>query len=108
MPHTEVTPRGVSRRTRAASVLLGITRLGHARWFCGNLYEAIVRVPDLQAHQADKQAMSPEGPGSPVRDYAVAAPAVFPALFAALPVGIIAEAARGCSQPLRVRVSMLR
>lgn len=79
------------RRSRIASVLLELTQLGHLQWFCGNLYETIVKVPDLQARHRERrggqEGMSPLRQGSPVRYYAVAAPAVLPALFAAASVG---------------------
>lgn len=72
-------------RHRVAGRLLGLAQLGHANWFFGNLYEAIVQVPDLLAsyRRSTDQAMSPVGPGSPVRYYAATVPATFPALIAA-------------------------
>lgn len=60
-------------RHRVAVGLLALAQVGHAQWFLGNLYEAIVKVPDLLArHDAGsnrdgKGALSPFGPGSPVR-----------------------------------------
>lgn len=67
---------------RAAYRLLGVARTGQAAWFFGNLYEAVVPVPD--------HLPSPGGvlaPGSPVRYYAAAAPAAVPTLLAAVALG---------------------
>jgi hypothetical protein len=77
------------RRHRIAARVLGLAQLAHAHWFFGNLYEAVVKIPDLLASQArsSEQAMSPSGPGSPVRYYAAAAPATLPALVVAAVVG---------------------
>lgn len=67
-----------------AARALGLARWGHAQWFFGNLYEAIVRVPDhLATHTGPT---SPAGRGSPVRYYALATPATLPALA----VGVVA------------------
>ena len=69
---------------------LDVSRLGHAQWFFGNLYEAVVRVPDLMASPSpspEGAARSPAGPGSPVRYYAAATPATLPALLAAAVAG---------------------
>ena len=67
------------RRTRVGRAL-GLAELAHAQWFFGNLYEAIVRVPDLLAQRP--APMSPLGSGSPVRYYAAALPASFPVVIA--------------------------
>lgn len=77
------------RRYRVATILLGLAKLGHALWFFGNLYELVVKLPDLLAshRRSTKQAISPFGPGSPVRFYAAAVPATFPALLAAVVAG---------------------
>jgi hypothetical protein len=65
-----------------ATRLLGVARVGQAAWFFGNLYEAVVRVPDH---------LTPSGgvlaPGSPVRYYALAGPAAVPTLLAAAATG---------------------
>lgn len=80
-----------SPRHRATARLLGLTQLGHAHWFFGNLYEAIVGVPDLLAtnrsrRRSDRSA-SPLAPGSPVRYYVAAAPVTFPAACIAAALG---------------------
>lgn len=86
------------RRLRAAADLLAVAQLGHAHWFFGNLYEAVVKVPELQArqrsHRGDEPALSPFGRGSPVRYYALTAPAWIPAVLAAVPVGWTARESR--------------
>ena len=61
--------------------VLGVAEFAHAQWFFGNLYEAVVRVPDLLAEQP--VTTSPFGHGSPVRYYAAAVPGTFPAVLAA-------------------------
>lgn len=82
---------GAPPRRRIAAALLGLTQLGHAHWFFGNLYEAVVKVPDrLASHDSPRgseRAMSPLGPRSPVRYYAAAAPATSPAVIAAAVLG---------------------
>ena len=76
-------PRG----NRVAVRVLQLAQLGHAQWLFGNLYEAVVKVPDLLATRARGRvpAMSPTDPGSPMRYYA--APATAPAVVAAAVVG---------------------
>lgn len=76
-------------RRHVAVTLLDVARLGHAHWFFGNLYEAVVRVPHrLACEQPDRNgSASPLGPGSPVRYYVPAIPATFPAAVAALVSG---------------------
>lgn len=76
-----------SGRLRAAASLLAVTQFGHAHWFFGNLYEAVVNVPELLARQRSGSAASPFGRGSPTRYYALTAPAGIPALLAAVPAG---------------------
>jgi len=68
------------RQTRVGRAL-GLAELGHAQWFFGNLYEAVVRVPDLLAEH--RAPMSPLAPGSPVRYYTTAMPASLPVVLAA-------------------------
>ncbi|MET9019556.1 anthrone oxygenase family protein [Actinopolymorpha sp. NPDC004070] len=73
------------RRRRLTGRLLTLAQLGHAHWFFGNLYEAVVRVPDRLAAGAEcERAHSPLGPGSPLRYYVPAVPATFPASLAAV------------------------
>ena len=78
-----------SRGRRVVARALGLAELGHAQWFFGNCYEAIVRVPDLLAEhaRASEQAMSPIGSGSPVRYYIAAAPGTLPAIVVATIAG---------------------
>jgi hypothetical protein len=75
--------------TRTAARLLGVAEAGQAGLFFGNLYEAVVRVPDRLP-----PAGTPLGPGSPVRYYAAVAPAAVPTLLAAVALGWPAKDAR--------------
>lgn len=80
-------PARVSRH-RVAAGLLGLTQVAHAQWLFGNLYEAVVKVPDLLAQRGEsargcERALSPFATGSPVRYYAAAVPATSPAVLAA-------------------------
>src|ERR671937_2872016 len=76
-------------RRRVAAAFLGIAGWGHAHWFFGNLYEAVVRVPHRLASErsAGGTATSPFGAGSPVLYYVPAMPATSPAALAALMFG---------------------
>ena len=67
-----------ARRTAA---LLDLAQLGYAQWFFGNIYEAVVKVPDRLAaelpdspQRADGHGRPILGPGSPVRYYVPAPP----------------------------------
>ncbi|MFD2077762.1 protein of unknown function [Actinopolymorpha cephalotaxi] len=76
------------RRRRFTGRLLTLAQVGHAHWLFGNLYEAVVRVPDRLAGAVDgARVSSPLGPGSPLRYYVPAVPATFPAALAALWAG---------------------
>ncbi|GAA4934966.1 hypothetical protein GCM10023224_14530 [Streptomonospora halophila] len=89
--------QSVPPRHRAAAGLLRLARAGHAQWLFGNLYEAVVKVPDLLAERAGEPAegagcggggaLTPLGPGSPVRYYAAAMPATTPAVLVAAAMG---------------------
>ncbi|MEU6149922.1 DUF1772 domain-containing protein [Actinosynnema sp. NPDC047251] len=74
---------GTARRIAARA--LGLAEFGHAHWFFGNLYEAVVRVPDRLADR--EGGASPVGVGSPVRYYLVGAPLTLPAALAAAVAG---------------------
>jgi hypothetical protein len=91
MPAIGVHAANRGRRRRAAAHLLGLVQFGHAAWLFGNLYEAIVKVPDRLAApdpgHSGAQRVSPLGPGSPVRYYAAAATAAFPPQLAAVLLG---------------------
>lgn len=78
--------KGSLGRARVVATLLNVSKFGHAHWFFGNLYEAVVRVPHRLAseQQGRSGGASPLGRGSPVRYYAPGAPAIFPAAAAAL------------------------
>lgn len=84
-----------SRRQRTAAALLTLAQVGQAQWFFGNLYEAVVKVPDRLAGQRDLAV--PAGQpvtvraimraGSPVRYYLPAGPTAAGAAMAALVAG---------------------
>jgi hypothetical protein len=61
-----------------------VARFGQAYWFFGNLYEAIVDVPQLLADAHDERPPRVLGPGSPVRYYAPVAPLTLAATAATL------------------------
>lgn len=76
MTSTQTVPR--ARRTAA---LLDLAQLAYAQWFFGNVYEAVVKIPDrLSAELPDSapgthgRSRSILGPGSPVRYYLPAPP----------------------------------
>lgn len=70
-----------SARSRIVAISLTVTQFGLAQWFFGNLYEAVVKVPDLQS--AGDRAITPLGAGSPVRYYIASIATAFPPLLAA-------------------------
>jgi hypothetical protein len=72
-----------------ADRLLGIAEFSHAHWFFGNLYEAIVKIPDRVAGTEASNGLprSPFGAGSPGRYYAPIAPLIAPAALGALVAG---------------------
>jgi hypothetical protein len=69
--------------------MVGLAQLAHVHWFFGNLYEAVVKVPDLLAsrRRVNEQPTPPLKPGSPVLYYAAAAPATLPPLLVASVTG---------------------
>ena len=81
--------RGRTRR-RALVVLLALAVLGHAHWFFGNLYEAVVLIPQFAASPQQRLPISAGGafvPGSPALYYVPMIPLTVPAALAALAVG---------------------
>jgi Domain of unknown function (DUF1772) len=77
------------RRDVLADRLLDIAEFSHAHWFFGNLYEALVKIPDRVAASEGSPELprSPFGAGSPGRYYAPIAPINAPAAIAALAAG---------------------
>jgi hypothetical protein len=61
-----------------------VARLGQAYWLFGNLYEAVVDVPQLLADAHSQRPPRLLGPGSPVRYYAPIAPLTLAATAATL------------------------
>jgi hypothetical protein len=85
-------PRSLPPRRRVTGTLLTIAQLGYAHWFFGNLYEAIVKVPDRLVSDQEPGAAGTHvtallGPGSPLRYYLPGAPVTFAATLAALATG---------------------
>ncbi|QRP48427.1 DUF1772 domain-containing protein [Amycolatopsis sp. FDAARGOS 1241] len=56
-----------TRRSRRGPDWTGLARAGQTAWLCGNLYEAVVDVPGLQA--VARRGSGVLGHGSPVRYY---------------------------------------
>jgi hypothetical protein len=75
-PMTSTT--SATRQARCTATLLELAQLAHAQWFFGNVYEAVVRVPERLADSVrdgiDQRPTSLLGAGSPVRYYVPAAP----------------------------------
>jgi len=72
-----MTSINAARRTQRTAALLDLAQLGYAQWLFGNVYEAVVRVPDLlsaELSDTDGRGGSILGPGSPVRYYLLAPP----------------------------------
>jgi len=74
----------VPTRASWTSVCAGAARLGLASWFFGNLYEAVVDMPQLLADARQQRAPRLLGPGSPLRYYAPTAPLTLAATTATL------------------------
>lgn len=104
--------QSAARRLVLTARLLDIAQLGHAQWLFGNIYEAVVKIPERLSLEANDEAdarinagpKSVVGPGSPVRYYAPVAPVTLASTAAAVVAGWGAEGARrwltiaaGCS-----------
>jgi hypothetical protein len=81
-----------SGQAKRVARLLSVAEIGYAHWFFGNLYEAVVKVPDLLAKDygpdgADRGLRSLFSKGSPVRYYIPGVPVVIGATTAALITG---------------------
>jgi hypothetical protein len=89
---TQLNPRLQSAQQKRVATLLTIAQLGYAHWFFGNLYEAVVRVPDRLAKDyapgvADRRLAFVRSAGSPVRYYRPGVPVVLGATPSALVAG---------------------
>lgn len=76
-------------RQRVLVVVLALAVLGHAHWFFGNLYEAVVLIPQFAASPEQRLPISAGGilvPGSPALYYTPLIPLTVPAALAALAV----------------------
>jgi hypothetical protein len=71
-------PKSATHQARCTATLLELAQLAHAQWFFGNVYEAVVRVPERLADSVrdgiDQRPATLLGAGSPVRYYVPAAP----------------------------------
>ena len=77
-------------RRRVLVALLAFAVLGHAHWFFGNLYEAVVLIPQFAAAPEQRLPISAGGvlvPGSPALYYVPRLPLTVPAALAALALG---------------------
>jgi hypothetical protein len=81
------------------SALLTIAQLGHAHWFFGNLYEAVVKVPDRLAEDPNLEIRSDRitprsllRRGSPVLYFLPGAPVAIGAPLATLAAGWTSQA----------------
>src|SRR5436305_7405071 len=83
---------GRSAQPKRVATLLTIAQFGYAHWFFGNLYEAVVRVPDQLAKDyepggEDRRLASVLSAGSPVWYYLPGVPLVIGATLSALAAG---------------------
>ncbi len=85
-------PRLPSAQQKLVVTLLALCQLGYAHWFFGNLYEAVVRIPDRLAKDyepgvEDRRLPSVLSLGSPLRYYLPGIPVVIGATLSALVAG---------------------
>jgi hypothetical protein len=79
-----------SKQQKRVATLLAIAQVGYAHWFFGNLYEAMVRIPerianDFEPGKDDRRLATVFSSGSPVRYYLPGVPVVISVtLFAVL------------------------
>ena len=93
--------QSVAGRLALTTRLLDIAQLGYAQWLFGNIYEAVVKIPERLSREAispdvrfDAGPASVLGPGSPVRYYAPVAPVTLASTVASVAAGWGAEGAR--------------
>ena len=98
---TMAATQSTARRLVLAARLLDIAQLGHAEWLFGNIYEAVVKIPERLTRAGPTSVL---GPGSPVRYYAPVLPITMASTAAAVAAGWDAKGARrwliaaaGCS-----------
>jgi Domain of unknown function (DUF1772) len=88
--------KAAADRTRLTAALLDLAQFAHAQWFFGNVYEAVVKIPErLAAEAADsapdgigQRPRSVLGAGSPARYYLPAAPVAVAAILGAVITGL--------------------
>lgn len=93
-PNLRLLRRPIMRRSRSVQqnrvpALLALVQLGYAHWFFGNLYEGVVKVPELLSkvnalEGDDRPPMSVLSSGSPVRYYLPGIPVVIGATLLAV------------------------
>ena len=79
-------------RLHLTARLLDIAKLGYAQWLFGNIYEAVVKIPDRLASDPNRTTVL--GPGSPLRYYAPVLPVTVATNAAALITGWRIKGAR--------------
>jgi hypothetical protein len=73
-----------SRASQSRKPWATVAQLGHVHWFAGNLYEAMVDMPQLLVDAQSNREPGLLAVGSPVRYYAIAAPVTLAATVATL------------------------
>jgi hypothetical protein len=76
--------RSSSRGTQPRALWAAVAGLGQLHWFFGNVYEAVVDMPQLLVDAQPNRAPRLLGVGSPLRYYLPAAPVTFVATVVAL------------------------
>lgn len=74
-------------RSSLAGALLTVARVGQAQAFFGNVYEAVVKVPDVFARNRELAGRSPFRVGSPTLYFVPAGPVTLAASVGALVTG---------------------
>ena len=92
MLYTETSAKLKSKQQNRVATLLSIAQLGYAHWFFGNLYEAVVRVPerlakDYEPGKDDRRLATVFSSRSPVRYYVPGIPVVIGATLSAVLAG---------------------
>jgi hypothetical protein len=88
----ELSPQLESKQQKRIATLLAIAQLGYAHWFFGNLYEAVVRIPerlanDYEPGKDDRRLATVFSSGSPVRYYLPGIPVLIGATLSAVLAG---------------------
>jgi hypothetical protein len=92
MTGNRIAARESSRRLHLTARLLSLAKLGYAHWLFGNIYEAVVKIPERIATEPTPPSVL--GAGSPVRYYAPGVPITLTTTAGALIAGWGIEGAR--------------